>query len=162
MICPHCHKDTDDVSEIANVANIPANVQWFDAFWAAYPRKVAKASALKAWKKACTGEAIKDEIMRVLKEQLPALYERSGKDRQFIPHAATWLNGRRWEDEASLVSLSKNDKPRVIACELCGDSGLLWDARLEHQGRTPRFVRCSCARGQLPGLLIPQWAQDSF
>jgi len=22
-----------------------------------------------------------------------------GKDKQYIPHLATWLNGERWEDE---------------------------------------------------------------
>lgn len=46
-----------------------------------------------------------------------AALERQGKSDQwrrdggqYIPHAATWLNGRRWEDEAP-TSDGANDSP---------------------------------------------------
>ncbi len=152
MICPHCHKDTELWPDSQVYHQKPCE-QWFDAFWQLYPRKVAKASALKAWKKAATSEAIKDEIMARLTTQLPGWEKvRAGSGIGYIPHAATWLNGRRWEDEASLGSLSKNDKPRVIACDKCGDSGI----RRNSFG----LGRCSCPRGQLPGLAVPKWDAD--
>ncbi len=162
MKCPHCHKDTEvspEALEKLNYAKGDAFLfrckqeTWFFDFWQLYPRKVAKASALKAWKKAATSEAIKDEIMAGLNAQLKEFMRRGS---EFIPHASTYLNGRRWEDEASLGSLSKNDKPRIIACELCGDSGLV-TAGLG----IDEFRRCSCARGKLPGLYIPSEAQDA-
>lgn len=97
MICPHCGSPLKKAPKSnAEMERLAHGASWFDEFWALYPRKVAKASALKAWKKAATSEAIKDQIMAGLRQQLLTLRE---KDRQFIPHAATWLNGRRWEDE---------------------------------------------------------------
>lgn len=66
----------------------------FAEFWQAYPRKVAKPAAEKAWRKVA-GEA--DAILAGLRRQ--AGCEQWAKDGgQFIPHPATWLNGRRWED----------------------------------------------------------------
>jgi hypothetical protein len=66
----------------------------FPAFWEAYPRKVAKQNAEKAWRKGeC--EAIASEIMAALAWQAPLFAKR---DPEHVPHAATWLNGRRWTD----------------------------------------------------------------
>lgn len=67
----------------------------FESFYLSYPRKVAKPQAKKAWSKnKC-----------VLAEVLPALeqHKKTWKDPQFIPHPATWLNQRRWEDEQPIV-----------------------------------------------------------
>lgn len=64
----------------------------FIKFWAAYPRKVGKGHAAKAWvKNGC--EPIADEIIKALKK-----YPFS-EETQFQPHASTWLNGWRWLDE---------------------------------------------------------------
>jgi len=67
----------------------------FDEFWQIWPRHDGKANALKAWAKAVQKipaidlvEAARDYSQ---KPDLP--------DRKFIPHAATWLNGERWNDE---------------------------------------------------------------
>lgn len=67
----------------------------FDAFWAAYPRKVGKGAARKAYDKAVK-RADPDEISAGLSRQLPTL---SQKQTQYIPHASTWLNEERWTDE---------------------------------------------------------------
>lgn len=67
----------------------------FAEFWQRYPRKTAKPRAIKAFRAA------------KLNGQLPALMadldariggEWLGKDLQYIPHPATYLNDRRWED----------------------------------------------------------------
>jgi len=67
----------------------------FDAFWKLYPRKVGKATAEKSWIKARINGDF-DRVMTSLAEQI-----KNWDDPKFIPHASTWLNGRRWEDELS-------------------------------------------------------------
>lgn len=65
----------------------------FEAFWEAYPRKVGKGQARRAFVKALpktTLEAILGSIQRT----------RWSADPQFQPHPATWLSGERWLDEA--------------------------------------------------------------
>lgn len=67
----------------------------FDEFYKLYPRKVAKQAALKAYK-----TARKKHSAAVILEGLQRyLVEVSDKDKQFIAHPATWLNGGRWGDE---------------------------------------------------------------
>lgn len=72
--------------------SVPTNLA-FARFWQAYPRKVGKADARKAFDKACHKLA-PEEITGAL-ERAKAAWT----DPQFIPHPATWLNGERWEDE---------------------------------------------------------------
>lgn len=71
----------------------------FQRFWDAYPKKAAKRAAKKAWgKEAAYFTDIQEKLMVALaraKNQEQWLKD-SG---QFIPLPATWLNGRRWEDE---------------------------------------------------------------
>jgi len=79
----------------------------FEKFWTAYPRKVAKAAALKAWKKeAGYLTDVQDRIFAALEWQKkqPQWIKDDG---QFIPHAATWLNQRRWEDISKVFPTAK-------------------------------------------------------
>lgn len=73
----------------------------FTEFWDTYPRKVAKQNAIKAWKKtgALDSQALTDTIIADVKRRLDG--EWKGKELQYIPHPATYLNQRRWEDESS-------------------------------------------------------------
>jgi hypothetical protein len=75
-----------------------ADVEGFASFWQEYPNHAAKANALKAWGK--VPAELHSEIVAAVKVQAasPAWTKDGG---QFVPHAATWLNGKRWEDEAS-------------------------------------------------------------
>jgi hypothetical protein len=59
----------------------------FDTFWNLYPKKVAKADALKAWKQA-TKKKTADELIELVK-----VYSESKlPDQQYIPYPASWLN----------------------------------------------------------------------
>jgi hypothetical protein len=70
----------------------------FERFWQAYPRKDARAEARKAFEKVDVDVAV---LLKALEWQ--RRQESWVKDGgQFIPHAATWLNKRRWEDEPRL------------------------------------------------------------
>ena len=85
----------------------------FEKFWSEYPRKVNKKKAHEKFIKICKNEDIFDAIMNGL--------DRCKKSKQwqiveYIPHAITWLNGERWNDEieamedASNQSISKRRK----------------------------------------------------
>ena len=63
----------------------------FDQFWAIYPRKTSKQSASKAFAK------LKDEDQQKAINNVARLYSETPVE--FIPHAATYLNQARWEDQ---------------------------------------------------------------
>lgn len=76
----------------------------FDDFWSAYPRKVGKAAAERAWTKAtkrADPAAIVAGAERYAVERA-AVERRKGKPHavQFTAHPSTWLNDGRWDDEA--------------------------------------------------------------
>lgn len=66
----------------------------FECFWSAYPRRVAKKDARKAWDKLKAEQ--KDAAMKALPLHIESW---SDREPQFIPYPASWLNGERWEDE---------------------------------------------------------------
>ncbi len=72
----------------------------FDRFWAAYPRKVGKPQAAKAFARLRVDDAVLQAMLRAIavQSQSPQWRKDGG---EFIPHPATWLNGRRWEDDAA-------------------------------------------------------------
>lgn len=69
----------------------------FDSFWQAYPRKDGRANAIKAFEKA-TKKLTPDQLVAEA-ERWAGLWHGEGRDKKYIPHAATWLNGERWNDE---------------------------------------------------------------
>lgn len=69
----------------------------FDVFWSEYPRKVSKEAARRAFAKAINLTPL-DEMLSALRAQA-----KNWTDPAYTPHAATWLNGRRWEDEITEV-----------------------------------------------------------
>lgn len=82
----------------------------FAQFWATYPRKTCKADARKAfsraWKKLPPHD--EDAILCGGLERAKAGWS----DAQFIPHAATWLNGERWNDEpTNITQLRPHERP---------------------------------------------------
>jgi hypothetical protein len=76
-----------------------ANTDKFDTFWAKYPNKSAKATALKAFTAIKPSEALFSTITAALERQSKSL-DWTKNNGQFVPHAATWLRGKRWEDAA--------------------------------------------------------------
>lgn len=72
----------------------------FDRFWAAYPNKKAKQDAFRAFQKLKPDDDLLNRMLAALeREKESAQWQESGG--RFIPHPATWLNGRRWEDETT-------------------------------------------------------------
>jgi uncharacterized protein YdaU (DUF1376 family) len=67
----------------------------FDTFWSAYPRKVGKSEARKAWDK--IGPSV-DRCIQTLRWQVQS-HDWLKEDGKYIPHPTTWLNQGRWDDE---------------------------------------------------------------
>lgn len=77
----------------------------FQKFWSAYPKKVGKQAAAKAFKKV---DVPLDVLMTALDQQKQmAQWKKDGG--QYIPNPATWLNQRRWEDEITLEGGGRGD-----------------------------------------------------
>lgn len=75
----------------------------FPKFWKLYPNKKGKTAAEKAWKKLKVTEDLFAMITQGLAKQVVSR-DWTKDSGQFIPHPATWLNGKRWEDEVSTPS----------------------------------------------------------
>ena len=84
----------------------------FNDFYAAYPKKVGKESAKKAWAKIKVDDDMLIVILAALKSQ-----SIGWTDPKFIPHPATWLNAKRWEDETSnqvAIESPAHSEPKII------------------------------------------------
>lgn len=68
----------------------------FNEFWKHYPRKIAKANAEKAWLRIKPDDELVKKILHALKT-----HETFRREPDFIPHAASWLNAKRWDDDTS-------------------------------------------------------------
>lgn len=79
----------------------------FLSFWKEYPRKVNKKNAEKAFNKINPDKELFEKIMVAL-----AWQRTSWSDIKFTPHAATWLNGNRWEDEKEIAPRNTNERIR--------------------------------------------------
>lgn len=69
----------------------------FDLFWHAYPRKVGKDAARKAFSRV----KVPVETLLTAIERQKCGRQWQENDGQYIPNPATWLNQGRWEDEVA-------------------------------------------------------------
>jgi len=81
-----------------NELHNPDIFQHFAKFYDAYPKKRARRDAAKAWAKLNPDESLFTVIMGAL-EKHKALPDWKKDNGQYIPLPASWINGRRWEDE---------------------------------------------------------------
>lgn len=80
----------------------------FDEFWNAYPKKVGKQYALKAWNKIKPTAKLHETIMQAVDRQKRSDQWRRENGR-YIPNPATWLNGGYW-DNSEEVSMDAGDQ----------------------------------------------------
>lgn len=114
-------------SKNKRILSDPRTSEPFDFFYKAYPKHEGKQPALKAWNKLNPDSSLCAAIIETLEKQ-KAHKDHLKKSGQFCsewPLPATWLNGRRWEDEIP-VETSKTTpddyftKPEVITNEHSG------------------------------------------
>lgn len=93
--------------------------QWFDEWYSIYPRKKARQAALKAYRSCLKsqrdsrGEPVSLEqargklLTRVKRFEILS----RGRDAQFLPYPASWLNGGCYDDEDLLPNRWNGDHP---------------------------------------------------
>lgn len=82
----------------------------FERFWSAYPNKKAKEKARRAWNRLRPDMALCRRMAAALElDKQSVAWQKD--DGRYIPHPATWLNGRRWEDEHKAPVLPPSDAP---------------------------------------------------
>jgi len=81
----------------------------FAEFWRLYPRKASRKYAEQCWCK------LTPKNQEAALAAIPAhadYWKRADRPYEMIPHASTWLNQARWEDE--LPAEAEVSKPKVI------------------------------------------------
>ncbi len=97
-------KDKDIGYRILDIGDTPLTPQGeggsqsFDQFWQAYPKKIGKGAARKAWGKIRPGKALIEKILAAVDAAKRSdQWQRDGG--QYIPNPVTWLNQGRWDDD---------------------------------------------------------------
>ena len=73
----------------------------FDQFWSEYPKHRARPAAERAWKKLSPSVDLLKVILDSI-EKFKVSDNWQKENGQFIPYPASWINGRRWEDELGI------------------------------------------------------------
>lgn len=91
----------DSKNKIKNTCAASPHAELFSRFWSLYPNRKGKADAEKSWAKLKPTDELFAQICEGLAKQVTC-YEWTKDGGKFIPHPATWLNGKRWTDEVKL------------------------------------------------------------
>ena len=105
----------------------------FERFWSNYPRKIAKRAALLVWIKMAENE--RNRAIEVLPAHV-RYWELTHTGPQYVPHARTWLNQGRWDDELDLPAVEKPKLSSVQAAWWTSESATL--AKGRELGLEPR------------------------
>ena len=79
----------------------------FENFWQQYPRKIGKLTAKRSWEK--LSQENQQKALEAIVEHRK-YWSAKGTDWEFIPHASTWLNQERFEDEL-VIEQKENKRP---------------------------------------------------
>jgi hypothetical protein len=101
-----------DETEYKQNINRNSIVQGFDEFWKAYPKKVGKQEAKKAWERQNGNRPTLEVIISKI-ESLKHTEQWTKQNGQFIPNPSTWLNRGGWDDEC-LVELIRNSEVKYL------------------------------------------------
>lgn len=112
-----CHRNPIQ-SESYSISESESNTSAFALFWEAYPKKVGKKDAKKAFGKVTVDVQVL--IAAVQRQKLSSQWCKDGG--QYIPNPSTWLNQERWLDELDTNMGHKTP---------CGASGSLGEAEME-------------------------------
>ena len=83
---------TQNIIRTIRESSLNSDLETFETFWALYPKKVAKADALKAWKQVLKNKTA-DDMIGLTK----AYSESKLPEMTYIPYPASWLNKGLYE-----------------------------------------------------------------
>jgi len=106
----------DSGTEVQALTKISPGDARFERFWAAYPRRVSKQDARKAWDKLHPSEVMTSTIIAAVEAQ--KLWPEWRKDGgTFVPYPASWLRAGGWDNEptapASRPDIFETHSPRT-------------------------------------------------
>lgn len=111
-------KERNGNGKVEGVQGEPMFSTSFEEFWQAYPRRVGKQEAGKAWAKNKCDSKLPLILTTIRKLKIsPEWTKDAGK---FIPHPTTWINRGGWDDEpesdirTSKSPLRSEDMPSII------------------------------------------------
>jgi hypothetical protein len=94
------------------------NDNGFETFWAVYPKKAGKVPAKKSFAKAIKKRPLAEMLADLDRFKRSDQWRRDGG--QYIPHAATWLNQERWNDELTTNRRNVPESVRAVQEGRCG------------------------------------------
>ena len=99
-------------SETESKPNPDPNPAAFDRFWAVYPKKRAKQDAREAFLKLNPDTALLETMIAAAEAwKNSAAWKQDGG--RYIPYPATWIRGRRWEDEPEKPGEARRGNPAL-------------------------------------------------
>lgn len=107
---------TDEAGGIAPIQYL------FDQFWDAYPKKTAKAEALKVWQKIKPTGELANQILEHIDQRI-SCGEWSAANKKYIVNPATFLRNERWNDEIIGGDDENTSKPNGLDPNERGISG---------------------------------------
>lgn len=116
-------KEIENECYLAPACELKAPGSLFTNFWDAYPNRINREDAWKAWKELNPDADLIGKIMSGL-DAWKASRKWTEDDGDFVPAAAKWLKDRRWEITPPVASSGKKDIPK-------GASGQLGQAELD-------------------------------
>lgn len=114
----------------------PLKKMGFAEFYMAYPRKVGKEAARRAFEKAA--KTTDPDVIVAGARRYAA--DPNLPERQFIPHPSSWLNAGRWDDEPEVPREGSSPTPGAVGSddvarqrdEWLRRHGITYDEYLEH------------------------------
>jgi len=107
--CAVTQKIKDTKQKILNKRYIPS----FDIFYKNYPKKKAKDDAKRAFAKINPSEELLAEMLVAI-EKFKKTDDWIKEGGKYIPYPATWLRGKRWEDEIEEGYGKSRRRPRGL------------------------------------------------
>lgn len=104
-------KEEEKEEGIGSIPPIPPKGDAFERFWKAYPKKVGKEAARKAFGKVKV--PVESLLTAIDRQKCGSQWK--AENGRFIPNPATWLNQGRWEDEVTTETATS--APQVNAGE---------------------------------------------
>jgi hypothetical protein len=105
----------------SDLANASSEIDEFEGFWSIYPRKTNKAKAKISFNRL----SAKDKHNCLIGAKRHADHNPQWKDPSKIPHATTFINGARWEDD---IVEQKNGTDRVQETQTDSPVDMVWSA----------------------------------
>lgn len=101
---------SEDLNKKNSESSLPPDLrsmqtEWFDTFWKGYWRRVGRGAAEKSFKQAVKTPEQFERVIQALELQSPWMMARDSDKR---PYPATWLNQKRWEDDADVQQVHQN------------------------------------------------------